>query len=91
MIENDMVGDILLRIPVATKDPVVGDLRQGAQGGGLLRREGGLGRECKSSERILSMLRHEITPSTSTKNHGHEQLDADMDEVDCTSRGRGRR
>ena len=37
------------------------------------------------------MLRHEITPSTSTESHGHEQHDAYMGDVDCASRGRGRR
>ena len=36
------------------------------------------------------MLRHEITPNAGTKSHGHKQLAADVDEVDCSSRGRGR-
>ena len=57
-------------------------------GGGL---RGGVGWAVQIVREILSMLRHEITPNTSTENHGHEQLDADMDEIDCASRGRGRR
>ena len=36
------------------------------------------------------MLRHEITPSAGTESHGHRQLVADVGEVDCASRGRGR-
>ena len=36
-------------------------------------------------------IRHETTSNTSTENHGHVQLDADTDEVDCASRGRGGR
>ena len=35
------------------------------------------------------MLRHEITPSTSTESHGHVQLVAEMGKVNCASRGIG--
>ena len=58
--------------------------------GGVRSDESHQGGLCNSPERILSMLRHEITPSAGMESHCHRQLVADVGEVDCASRGRGR-